>query len=218
MAGQMAGLAALTWWYTSDLGGLPEFGNDGVAVTLIVVASTVVEMALLAAFAKLAGGPVAAYLGLTLPRRSDLVVGVAAVVAFIVLGNSLSWLLGRDVVTPFQSDIYRSAAAAGWLSWLWIAIVLLTPVGEETLFRGFLFRGWLRSPRDAWPVIALTALLFAAMHVQYDWYVMSHVFVFGLILGWLRWATGSTLLCILLHALVNLEGMLETLVSLQWQS
>jgi uncharacterized protein len=32
--------------------------------------------------------------------------------------------------------------------------------------------------------------------------------------GWARWATGSTLLTMMLHAVVNLEGMLETFLSL----
>jgi membrane protease YdiL (CAAX protease family) len=29
----------------------------------------------------------------------------------------------------------------------------VAPIGEETLFRGFLFRGWHRSDKDAWAVI-----------------------------------------------------------------
>ena len=102
----------------------------------------------------------------------------------------------------------------GWLPLLWFAVVVVTPFGEETLFRGFLFRGWLRSPRDAWPVIVITSLLWALIHVQYDWYVISQVFVSGLLLGWIRWATGSTLLAILLHGLINCEGMLESLLAL----
>jgi membrane protease YdiL (CAAX protease family) len=34
--------------------------------------------------------------------------------------------------------------------------------------------------------------------------------VYGLVLGWFRWVSGSTILTILLHGLINLEGMLET--------
>ena len=41
-------------------------------------------------------------------------------------------------------------------------------------------------------------------------FVIAQVFVAGLLLGWMRWATGSTLLTMLLHALINIEGMLET--------
>ncbi|HEY4981612.1 MAG TPA: CPBP family intramembrane glutamic endopeptidase [Pseudolabrys sp.] len=46
-------------------------------------------------------------------------------------------------------------------------------------------------------------------------YVTAQVFAFGLLLGWMRWCTGSTLLTMLLHGLINLEGMLETFVGLK---
>ena len=214
LVGQMAALVALSWWFGASLSGMPDFSGDGVAVTLVIAVSTPVQLALLVLFAQFAGGSVASYLGWTWPRRSEVVFGVAAVIAVIVVTNIVSWLLGRGLVTPFQSDIYQTAAAAGWLPMLglWLAVVVATPVGEETLFRGFLFRGWLQSPRDAWPVIILSALLFALIHVQYDWYVTGQVFAFGLLLGWMRWATGSTLLTILLHGVINLEGMIETVV------
>jgi membrane protease YdiL (CAAX protease family) len=58
--------------------------------------------------------------------------------------------------------------------------------------------------------------LWALIHLQYDWYTTGQIFAFGLMLGWMRWATGSTILAILLHAMINLEGMLETLVAAQW--
>jgi membrane protease YdiL (CAAX protease family) len=216
LAGQAAALIALTWWYGVGLGQMPDFSGDGVAVMLVIFVSTPVQLLVLALFAMAAGGSAADYLGLTLARRSEVVFGIAAVAAVIVAGNALSWLLGRNIITSFQSDIYRTASAAGFLPWLWLAVVVATPIGEETLFRGFLFRGWLRSPRDAWPVIVITALLWALTHVQYDWYVTSQVFAFGLLLGWMRWATGSTLLTILLHGLINLEGMVETLIDLNF--
>jgi uncharacterized protein len=44
--------------------------------------------------------------------------------------------------------------------------------------------------------------------------VIFQVFCFGVMLGWLRWATGSTILTMLLHGLINFEGMLETLIAL----
>lgn len=214
LAGQMAALAALGWWFGASLSGMPDFSGDGVAVTLVIIVSTPVQVALLVLFAQRAGGLVSDYLGWIWPRRSEVTFGIAITVAVIVATNIVSWLLGRGLVTQFQSDIYRTAAAAGWLPmlWLWFAVVVATPIGEETLFRGFLFRGWLRTPRDVWPVIILSALLFALIHVQYDWYVTGQVFVFGVLFGWMRWATGSTLLTILLHGVINLEGMLETVV------
>jgi membrane protease YdiL (CAAX protease family) len=216
LAGQLAALLALTWWYGQSLLHLPDFSGDGAAIALVIAVSTPVEVGLLVLFARRAGASAADYLGLIWPRRGEVMFGVAAMVVMIVAGNALSWLLGRSLVTPFQLDIYKTASAGGWLLWLWLAIVVLTPVGEEILFRGFLFRGWLHSPRDAFAVIVIISLLWALIHVQYDWYTIGQIFIFGLLLGWMRWATGSTLLTILLHALINSEGMIETFVDLKW--
>jgi len=173
------------------------------------------KLILLALAAQRGGAKASEYLGLRAPTKGQLGFGVAAVIALAITANLLSWLLGHDIVTPFQTAIYRSALEAGWLPLLLllIAVVVVTPIGEEILFRGFLFGGWLRKPGDAWPVIVLTALLWAIVHVQYDWYVIAQVFSFGVLLGWLRWASGSTVLTIALHALINCEGMLETFFS-----
>jgi uncharacterized protein len=216
LVGQFAALLALSLWYGRGLGQLPNFSGDGAAIMLVIAVSTPIEVALLALFAWRAGSSVVGNLGLIWPRRGEVIFGVAAMVALMIAGDALSWLLGRSFVTPFQVDIYTTARVVGWLFWLWLAIVVATPIGEEILFRGFLFRGWLHAPRDVWPVIVATSLLWAIIHVQYDWYVIGQIFVFGLLLGWIRWATGSTILTILLHALINTEGMIETVVSLKW--
>lgn len=216
MAGQIAALAALSGWYGEGLGRMPDFSGNGIAITIVIFVSVPVQVTLLWLMAQRPGGSAAEYLGLKLPSRGELLFGIAATVALIVVGNAVSWLFGRFLVTPFQLDIYRSAAAAGWLPLLllWLAVVVVTPVGEESLFRGFLFRGWLRAPRDTWPVILLTAFLWSIVHIQYDWFVIAQVFCFGVLLGWLRWASGSVILTMLLHGLINCEGMLETFVGL----
>jgi membrane protease YdiL (CAAX protease family) len=214
LGSQAAAILMLAWWYGVGIAHLPDFSGDGVAVTLIIFVSMPLQLVLLYLAAQRPGGDAADYLGLRLPRRRELVFGIAITVAMIIVGNGVSWLLGRDIVTPFQVAIYRTAAAAGWLPLLWVAVVVVTPIGEETLFRGFLFRGWLRAPSDAWPAITIIALLWALVHVQYNWYVIAQVFVFGVMLGWLRWASGSTILTMLLHGMINCEGMLETTFSL----
>jgi hypothetical protein len=214
LAGQAAALAALTSWYGVSVASLPNLAADGVAVALIIIVSTPVQVALLWAFASRGGGNGAVSLGWIWPKRSGAIFAVLAAVAYIVIGDVTSALTGRDLVTSFQTDIYRTADAAGWLPLLWIAVVVVTPIGEETLFRGWLFGGWLREPKDTWPVIIVTAALFAVLHVQYDWFVIAQVFVFGLLVGWMRWATGSAIVTMLMHAVINFEGMLETMIGL----
>ena len=155
----------------------------------------------------------AEYLGYKLPRRGELVAAVLVLAALIIVGDTVSWLAGRHIVDRFQSDIYQAAKSANLLPLLLMAVTVLIPISEETLFRGFLFRGWLRSPSAAWPVILITAGIFAIIHVQYDWFLIAQVFVFGVFFGWVRWATGSTILTMLLHGLVNIEGMIETMLA-----
>ncbi|HET9616091.1 MAG TPA: type II CAAX endopeptidase family protein [Pseudolabrys sp.] len=214
LVGQFVALAALTWFYGLPLTRLPNLAGDGVAVIVIILVSTPIEVALLMLFAQRCGVPAAEYLGWTVPKRADVVFGIAAVAVFIVLADIVSWLAGRGLVTSFQTDIYTTASSQGWLVLLWLSIIVVTPFGEETLFRGFLFRGWFREPKDAWLAIVGTAALFGLLHVQYDWFVIAQVFGFGVLLGWMRWVSGSTLLTMLLHGLINFEGMIETLIGL----
>jgi membrane protease YdiL (CAAX protease family) len=214
LVGQVVALAALTWFYGLSLQRLPNLAGDGVAVTLIILVSTPIEVVLLMLFAQRTGTSAAEYLGWTVPRRADVIFGIVIVAVFIVVADAISWLAGHGVVTSFQTDIYTTASAQGWLVLLWFAIMVVTPFGEETLFRGFLFRGWFREPKDAWFAVVATAALFALLHVQYDWFIIAQVFGFGVLLGWMRWVSGSTLLTMLLHGLINFEGMIETMIGL----
>ena len=49
-AGQMAALAALTAWYGRSIGQLPDFTGDGAAITLVIAASTPVQILLVVLF------------------------------------------------------------------------------------------------------------------------------------------------------------------------
>jgi membrane protease YdiL (CAAX protease family) len=90
-----------------------------------------------------------------------------------------------------------------------VAVVVVGPIGEEVLFRGFLFRGWVTPNWRGVIAAVVIPVLWSAMHLQYDWFGMSQVFLIGLVLSWLRWRSGSCLLTIVLHMLVNLVGMVE---------
>ena len=217
VAGQLPALAAVSWShdYGFSFAKLQHMAGDGVAVITLLCVSTPVQVGLLFWFARLRSSSAVEYLALTLPRKRDMVVLLLSAAVLFAASDGLSWLLGQNVVTSFQDDIYRSAASAGTQVWLWLAVVVVAPIGEETLFRGFLFRGWQRSSGDAWIAIGTTAFLWAIVHVQYDSLVIGEILLAGLVLGWVRWRTRSTISTILLHSLLNAVGMAETYFQLR---
>ena len=216
LAGQAAALVGLYSYF----GGVPDLlavsKYDGGAVSIDALLTNPVVVVVLVLAARLARWNAIDYLALTWPRWNDLVLGLGVTVILIGAMDGTSWLLGRDIVTPFQAEAHRTASASGWLPFLLVAIVVAAPVGEEVMHRGFLFRGWARSPRTAPIAIVMISLLWAVLHIQYDWFGIGQIVVLGLVLGWLRWRSGSTLLTILCHALINLMATIETFIVVDW--
>ncbi len=214
LVGQFAALAVLVWVRLGHVDLVLTVPFDGAMVTLFILVANPITIAVIALAVRLARTPQADYLGLKLPGARNVEVGLICLVALIAASDALLYLSGYPLVTPFQLQSYTSAAGEGWLAALLIGAIIFAPAGEEILFRGFLFRGWARSDRTAWPAIVVISLLWSGLHVQYDWTGILQIFVIGLFLGWIRWRSGSTLLTFLLHALFNLEGTLETAVQI----
>ena len=66
------------------------------------------------------------------------------------------------------------------------------------------------------PAILVLALIWSLLHVQYDWFGTAQVFLIGVLFGFVRWRSGSTTLVILLHMLLNLESVVETVIVMGW--
>jgi CAAX protease family protein len=193
---------AIIWLNWGQIANLPDTQEDPWFPLQLTVANAM-QIAMLAGAARLAGWPVGRYLGLVRPRARDLVAGVVAIAVLIVGLEILTHVLHRESVTPFQTDAYRVARAAGLLPLLWVAFVIAAPVAEELFFRGFLFRGWAASPLGVPGTILLTSCIFSASHVQYDWFGIFQTFCISMLFGWLRWRSGSTTLTILMHMAIN---------------
>ena len=172
---------------------------------------------LLVFIVRLAGSPVMDYLGLVRPHwRHVLLVPLCLAVFF--LGEKLLDLLIPAWTGPVHaSDMirYRRNHAAGFLTMASFVFgaILVAPVLEELLFRGFLFRGWSQSLIGVAGTILLTALVFGLGHQQYPWPVIAFQIAKGVIYGWVRWVSGSTSLTIILHVMNNLESHLETMIT-----
>jgi uncharacterized protein len=218
LIGQFAALAFVVLWHSGRFYAVLQTPYDGVMVTLFIIISNPVSIAVLWLAVRIGHANVVDYLGLRWAKSRDVMTGLAMLIGLIALSDALLYLSGRELVTPFQLQSYATASAAGWLPAMLFAAIIVAPVGEEIMFRGFLFRGLVRTDRSAWPAIVAISLLWAALHIQYDWAGMLQIFVIGLFLGWVRWKSGSTLLTFFLHALFNLEGTLETILLVKYFS
>ena len=211
--GQAMGFAVLSLVKSIDPG---RVDTDGTAVAIYTLISNPVEIVTLVLAIQLLGSDAREYLGLDMPNRRDVAIAVAALAAAIAVADATTFALGKDMVPPFQIELHRSAREEGSLPWLWLAIIVAAPVGEELLFRGFMFRGFVHEPRDAVPGILIISLIWSMLHVQYDWFGTAQVFAIGVLFGFVRWRTGSTTLVILMHVLLNLESVVETVFVMGW--
>ena len=83
------------------------------------------------------------------------------------------------------------------LSAIGISVALFAPLGEELIFRGFLYRA-LRMRFGVWPALAMTSLVFSALHPSLGpYFVLSAAFCLAY-----EW-TGSLWTSVLLHGLWN---------------
>ncbi len=77
-------------------------------------------------------------------------------------------------------------------------LALLVPLVEEIVFRGAVLRALLAwKPNNPWGMIAISALLFALMHMNPA--QMPHAFVIGLLLGWMFYRTNSIVPSVTFH-------------------
>ena len=187
--------------------------SNGSMIAFSSVVSTIGCVALIAGIIKLKkGAKLRDYLALnTVPART-LAKWVGFTVVYIAVSDFLTYSLGRSIVPEFMLDAYASAQPA-WL--FWIALVLGAPLFEETFFRGFLFRGLQASVLGAAGTVIVTALLWTAIHTQYDLYWLTHVLAAGLLIGAARVATRSLYVPMAMHATLNLVATVETVILLK---
>jgi membrane protease YdiL (CAAX protease family) len=192
---------------------------DAHLMALAVILSTAAECAVVALAVRRARWPVAEYLGLVRrPHAREIVFCLACLAVILPATDLLSWLTGRELLPSFMVKVYQAAREAGGtaIALVIFAAVVAAPIGEEIMFRGFLFRGWSASRLGGTGTIVLTSAIWAGIHVQYDLFGIMQVFGLGLLMGWVRWRSGSALLTMLMHATVNLAATVETAIILEW--
>ncbi len=151
-------------------------------------------------------------IGLVKPRFKD--VGWA----FVAYGlYFLCYIVVVTVVTNIFSGIdtqqeqqigFETARTNGQLLLTFLALVVLVPIAEEVMFRGFLFSS-LRAKFAFWPAAIVTSVLFGIAHLQFGadapllWIAAIDTFVLSCFLCYLREEHRSIWPPIFLHGIKN---------------
>jgi membrane protease YdiL (CAAX protease family) len=153
---------------------------------------------------------VSRYLAWNLPRPTDVLVAVGAALLMIAGQIALAYLLSGGASLGLSDTGYRhyldgGGSPAGFIL-SWYPAYIYAPIGEETVYRGFLWRGLAASRLGNWGALLLTSVLFAAPHIFRNASQPQNLIpigIAGLIFGLVRWRTGSTTACMITHSLMN---------------
>jgi uncharacterized protein len=207
------GDVAIEWFLGGAVPWDPQaLATHGPFVAVVTIGAAIVPLAVIAFAVRSAGCGLSEYLGLHFPERRYLWFGLLTLAVLIPLVDLFSWLAGYAVTPSFVIDIYRSARDSGGLFLLIVALVVAAPVVEEVVFRGFLLPGLAASPLGSGGAILFTSIFWALLHVQYQPFYLLQIIVLGIVFGWLRLKSGSTLLTIILHGLLNFVAMAQAAV------
>jgi membrane protease YdiL (CAAX protease family) len=197
-------------WLRARPGGVPLFGQESL-LGVHLIFSSVLQTVILAMIVRTSGVPFREYFGLVLPRILHVLMGTACMIGLLIIVHGWMFLL-KGSILPFLTDAYRASQNAGTLALLWLGVVIAAPVVEELTFRGFSFAGWSRSRIGVKGAIVASSLVWMLTHGFLGWLFTFGIFCLGLIFGWVRWRSGSTILTIFLHAIVNLVVMFDVAV------
>ena len=185
--------------------------SSGTAIAMSVIMGLPAVCAALWLATRLSRIPFADYLALKGTPWKNYVIGALGLILLVGAWELIARAMGRDSTPTFMLEVLKSSRSDGTLWLLIIAFCVAAPVTEEFFVRGFLYRGWSDSFLRPWGAIALSSLVWTAMHLQYDWFFFCEIFTIGLLLGWLRYRYHSTWLTTFVHGLNNLAATIQTL-------
>ncbi len=118
-----------------------------------------------------------------------------------LLAIALNTLGLADWVSNPVSDLLAALPTTPAAAALILACILLGSISEEIVFRGPLL-DWLRSWTSPASAVVASAALFALVHPHYG-PLICVPFVYGVVFGWARLASGSLVAAIVLHVVIN---------------
>jgi membrane protease YdiL (CAAX protease family) len=139
-----------------------------------------------------------------LPSWTDILVAPAGLIIYMILSAIL--VLGLTHIFPWINTNQTQETGFSQMGQhyeyilAFVTLVVITPLAEEILFRGYLF-GKLKKFIPVWLAILATSLLFGIAH--WSWTLGIDTFALSIVLCLLRETTGSIWSSVLLHMIKN---------------
>tara|TARA_B100000902_G_scaffold356641_1_gene370456 strand:- start:785 stop:1576 length:792 start_codon:yes stop_codon:yes gene_type:complete len=122
----------------------------------------------------------------------------------LIIIDALDRIIHSIIPTPDYiidlGQIMQPESTLGYI-FLFLAVVIVAPIGEEILFRGFLQKFLEEHWKDITRAVLVTSLFFAMIHFNPFWTIQ--IYLLGVVLGFLSWKTKSVIPSIILHSLNN---------------
>jgi membrane protease YdiL (CAAX protease family) len=186
------------------------YGGHAVVISL----SWATPLAVLALAVRLRNCAFGPYVAWVRPRAAWVVLALTIGVLPEVVGHGLPYVLTGRVSDSFPIEDFHALVPAGTSPWRYVLVywpaAIYAPLVEETTYRGFLWRGLAASRVGNTGAWLLTSLFFALVHYRY--YVQDGTFILsaflgplisGLVFGFVRWRSRSTIASMLAHSISN---------------
>lgn len=143
-------------------------------------------------------------IGITKPNVKNVLWVIPAFILYFAI-SSIFTILATKFIPGFNVDQAQDVGFEGSRSLIelaaaFLSLVIITPIFEELIFRGLLFKGF-RRRFSFWPSAIIACIIFATAHLQ--WNVAIDTFALSLLLCYLVEKSGSIFPSIALHALKN---------------
>lgn len=139
-----------------------------------------------------------------LPKWSDILLAPASLVIYFILSALAIFVISKIFpgfdINQAQDVGFGNLNTRFDYILAFISLVVVAPLAEETLFRGYLY-GKLKQHFPVWLVIVVVSLTFGALHGS--WNVAIDTFVLSVVLCVLREMTDSLWAPVLLHMAKN---------------
>jgi len=142
---------------------------------------------------------------LRLPSWMDILITPAGLIVYVISSAIISLIFFKIFpgmnINQAQEVGFSDLTQKYQYILAFITLVIVTPIAEETLFRGYLFGKLKKYHIPVWIAMIVTSVLFGAIHGQ--WNLAIDTFVLSMVMCLLRQITGNLWAPILLHMVKN---------------